>query len=117
MKFMMEQGYDVEEGSSQAFQRWLADNEDELAKACPAGIEYLGTFTAIYSSEKQAGQYKTYWRMDSYAAQDAFAAAMREGGRFAELVEAATGFTDQRNDAAWSNGLYKAVTDASIWGE
>jgi hypothetical protein len=24
---------------------------------------------------------------------------------------------DQERDADWSNGLYKAVTDLSIWGE
>ncbi|MDX1621831.1 MAG: hypothetical protein R3320_12615 [Nitriliruptorales bacterium] len=118
MQFIMEQGFDLEEGQTREFQSWLESNEAELAKSCPTGVEYLGTFTAIYTSEKQAGTMRTYWRMDSYAAQDRFAAAMKEeGNRFGELLNEAVSFSDQRNDANWSNGLFKALVDASIIGE
>ena len=42
---------------------------------------------------------------------------MKEGGAFANLLEEMTKFIDQDRDADWSSGLYKAVTDASIWGD
>jgi hypothetical protein len=55
--------------------------------------------------------------MDSYGAQDAMAAAMREGGAYAALVDELGRFVDQDRDADWSNGLYKAVTDLSMWAD
>ena len=45
------------------------------------------------------------------------AAAMKEDGDFASLIEAMTDFVDQERDADWSNGLYKSVTDISLWGD
>ena len=45
------------------------------------------------------------------------AAAMKEGGAFASLFEETARCIDIDRDADWSSGLYKAVTDASIWGE
>ena len=117
MNFIAEMGFDVKEGRTKDLQAWLQDNEAELAKECPPGIEYLGTYTAIYNPDTTLGSCRIYWRMDSYAAQDRFAAAMKDGGRFAELIEEQTAFVDQRNEANWSSGLYKAIADASIWGE
>ena len=117
MRFIVEQGFDVKEGKVREYQEWLQANEDEIVTHCPEGIEYLGTYTAIYTSEKSAGTFKSYWQMDSYAAHDRFAAAMREDSRFSELIGEATSFVDQANDANWSNSLFKAVVDASVWGE
>ena len=42
---------------------------------------------------------------------------MKEGGAFADLFKELTQFIDQDREADWSSGLYKAVTDASIWGD
>ena len=71
----------------------------------------------MYSSEKHSGAFRQFFRMESYGSQDAFAAAMKEGGSFAALIEGMTEFVDQERDADWSNGLYKAVTDISLSGE
>ncbi len=118
MNFVAEQGFDVKKGQSIEFQRWLADNEAALASACPEGVEYLGTFANIFSSEKDSGAYRTLWAMDSYGAMDSFAEAMKEGGTFAQLVDAmARFFLDAVDGGDWSNILSRRVTTAAMWGE
>lgn len=71
----------------------------------------------MYSSEKHSGAFRQFFRMERYGSQDTFAAAMKEGGSFSNLVEGVTEFVDQEREADWSNGLYKAVTDISLCGE
>jgi hypothetical protein len=117
MEFIAEFGFDVKKGQAQDFQRWLSENESKVAATCPSGVEYVGTYAVIYSSEKHSGGYRQLFRLDSYGAQDTMAAAMKEGGEFANLVEGMSEFVDQDREADWSNGLYKAVTDTSMWGE
>jgi hypothetical protein len=115
MDFIAEFGFDVKQGKAQEFQKWLAENESKIAAACPPGVEYVGTYAVIYTSEKHAGGFRQYLRLDSYGAQDLLAAAMKEGGDFATLVDEVSQFVDQDRTADWSNGLYKAVTDTSFW--
>ena len=115
MEFITEVGFDVATGRVLAFQQWLADNEAALAAACPEGVEYLGTFAAIYSSEKHTGSFREMYRLDSYAAQDSMAAAMTAGGEFARLQQEFNEFLDFERGADRSNGLFKRVTDAVLW--
>jgi hypothetical protein len=117
MNFIAEFGFDVKKGQSRDLQRWLSENESKVAAACPSGIEYVGTYAVVWSSEKRSGGYRQLFRMESYGSQDTFAAAMQEGGDFAKLMEEASQFVDQDREADWSNGLYKAVTATSFWGE
>lgn len=117
MDFIAEFGFDVKKGRAQDFQRWLSENDSKVAAACPSGVEYVGTYAVIYSSEKHSGGYRQLFRMESYGSQDTLAAAMKEGGAFANLIEEMTEFFDQDREADWSNGLYKAVADTSLWGE
>jgi hypothetical protein len=118
MDFIAEFGFDVKKGQARDLQRWLSENESKLAAACPSGTEYVGTYAVIYTSEKHAGGYRQLFRMESYGSQDTLAATMKEeGGTFATLYEEMSQFVDQDRDADWSSGLYKAVTDASMWGE
>jgi hypothetical protein len=117
MDFMSEFGFSVKQGQARDFQRWLSENESKVSAACPSGVEYIGTYAVIYTSEKQSGAYRQFFRMESYGSQDTLAAAMKEGGAFASLFEEMSKFVDQDREADWSNGLYKAVTDTSIWGE
>ncbi len=115
MDFIASFGFDVQQGRSREFQAWLAENEEKLAESCPDGVEYLGDYVTIYSSEKEAGDYRAFFRFDSYGAQDNLAAAMKDGGTFASLVEEATNFVDSDKGANRSNELHKRVTEASIW--
>jgi hypothetical protein len=117
MDLIAEFGFDVKQGQARDFQRWLSENKSKLAAACPDGVEYIGTYSVIHSSEKHAGGYRQLLRLESYGSQDTLAAAMKDGGDFASLFEEISRFVDQDRDADWSSGLYKAVTDASIWGE
>lgn len=115
MHFIAVQSYDIAEGKALEFQEWLAANEKELAANCPDGVEYMGTFVAIYSSTPAIGAWRSMWRFDSYGAQDAFAAAMKQDGIFAKLMSEAVAFGDNRNDARTGAELLKAAVDASIW--
>lgn len=118
MDFISEFGFDVITGKGKEFQEWLAANEEKLAQGAPKGWEYIGTYAAVISTEKEAGDYRQLWRHQSYADQDTFAAAMREGGLFAQLMdESATRFIDQERGARFSQSILKAVVDTSIWGE
>ena len=55
MNFINEFGFDVKKGRAQDFQRWMSENESKLAAACPSGVEYVGTYAVMYSSEKHSG--------------------------------------------------------------
>ncbi len=117
MNFIAEFGFDVKKGQAQDLQRWLSENESKIPAACPRGVEYIGTYAVVQTSEKHAGGFRQLFRLESYGSQDTMAAAMKEGGAFASLIEGMSKFIDQDRGADWSSGLYKAVTDASMWGE
>ena len=117
MNFVAEFGFDIRQGKVREFQEWLSGAESKLAAACPAGVEYVGTYAAIYSSEKHAGAFRQFFRLESYGSQDALAAAGKEGGDFRDVLNAMNEFVDQDRAANWSNGLFKKVTEATIWDE
>jgi len=118
MRFIQEQGFTIKLGQEEAYQQWLVANEAALAAAAPAGIKYLGTFTTVYTTEKQSGWYKMYLELDSYGAQDTLAATMKdEASDFSRLMREAIRFGDYDHAAPWSSGLYKAVVDATVWDQ
>ena len=79
-------------------------------------MKYLGTFVTVFTSEKQSGFYKTYLELDSYAALDRLALATKDtSSDWGRLLEESSQFGDYDYDAPWSNGLYKAVVDATIF--
>lgn len=117
MNFLHINGFDPKEGKTRELQQWLSANEEKLALECPKGVEYVGTYFAVHSSEKGAGTVRSLWRMDSYAAQDAFSQTMKEGGTFARLMDEMSAFVDERNDAHWSDVVLRKATDAAVWGE
>jgi hypothetical protein len=116
MRFISESGYTVKVGEEEAHQKWLEENEPAFAAAAPEGVKYLGTFAMVFSSEKQSGFYKTYMELDSYGAMDRLAAAAKdESSDFGRLLRESSRFADYDLAAPWSNGLYKAVVDATIF--
>ena len=66
MRFIQESGFSVRVGQAEAFQRWLAANERGSARTHP-GPEYLGTYVAVFTSEKTAGEYRFLERLSHYA--------------------------------------------------
>jgi hypothetical protein len=116
MRFIQQFGYTVKVGKDEAHQRWLIDNNERLRKGMPPGTKYLGTFSVIFSSEKQAGSYMALFELDSYAALDASAAANKDpNSEFGKLLRDVSQFWDLDLNAPWSNGLWKDVIDTTIW--
>lgn len=117
MSFIAQFGGDLKEGKAREFQEWLSANEKEYANAFPPGSKYLGTYFAIYSSEKEGGNVHTFIEMESYATQDALAAEGRNPeSLYGKLQNEAFGFFDQQS-SNWTNALYKNVTAATVYGE
>ena len=118
MRFISETGFTVKAGEEEAHQRWWDENEPALAASTPEGVKYIGTFIMVFTSEKQSGFYKTYLEFDSYGAMDRLAAATRDpDSEFGRLLRESSAFADYDLSAPWSNGLYKAVVDASIFDQ
>ena len=116
MKFIQEFGYTVKVGQEQAHQKWVTENDERLRKGAPPGWKYIGTFTAVYSTEKHAGGYRLLMELDSYGALDAGAATMKDSNsEWNKLVLESSKFTDADWNMPWSSELLKNVMDATIW--
>ena len=116
MRFVQEFGYSVPPGKNEQHQAWVAANEEALRAAHPDGTRLIGIFATVYSSEKQAGFYRVFTELDSYAAIDRLAAAAKDdGSEFGRLIREHSAFMDYSWDAPYSNGLHKAVVDATVF--
>lgn len=116
MRFIQEFGFNVKRGQDEQFQEWLRANEDALTKAHPEGSRYLGTFSVIYTSEKEAGEYRTLVQHESYAALDRDAAAQLDAkSEYGRLLRQFTEFLDVHPLTPWSRSLYKATVDTTLW--
>jgi hypothetical protein len=116
MRFIQESGFTIKVGQEEAHQQWLAENEERLARAHPDGTRYIGTFAVVFSTDKDSGLYRSFIELDSYGAMDRLAAASKDASsEFGRLMREWSAFGDWDLNAPWSNGLYKAVVDASIW--
>lgn len=114
MDFVSVQGFDVPAGKMGALQEWLVKHDEKLREAAPEGCEYVGTYVAVQTSEKKAGNVFVLWQLNSYGAQDALAAAGAEDGKFRELVNGFLSFVDLDSEE-WSSILLKAVVDATMY--
>ena len=115
MDFIALYGYDLKEGKSEAYQQWLRDVDGEWRAAMPEGTEYVGTYAAVHTSEKRAGQMYTIYRLDSYAAQDRLAAATSEGP-LGKIMNDSLEYVTFGAGSGWSNILLKSMSDAVVWG-
>jgi hypothetical protein len=116
MALIQEFGYSVKVGMEEAHQRWMEKNEKRLAAAHPAGTRYIGTYVVVFSSDKQSGSYRSLIELDSYAAIDRMAAAMKDPkGKLGKLMREWSAFGDYDWNAGWSQGLFRSVVDATIW--
>ena len=117
MDFLAITGFDVKPGKSRELQEWARANSAALSANAPDGIELVGIYAAMFSSEKQTGHYRIIWRMDSYGAMDRFAAAVPGNPELARLMDELDSFTDYRLGTGSSNELLKSVADTTIWGD
>ncbi len=117
MDFLNISGFSVKSGKNREFQEWVRANSSALAKAAPKGIELVGIYASIFSSEKHSGSYKIVMRMDSYGAMDRFAAAAGDNSDFARLLDELGSFSDLRLGTDYSGELLKSVADVTIWAD
>jgi hypothetical protein len=116
VRFIQEFGYTVKIGQEEAHQKWVIENDERLRKAAPPGTKYIGTFVAVFSTDKQAGGYRFLMELDSYGALDAGAAAAKDpNSEWTRLGLESSQFTDTDWNKPWSNELLKNVVDATIW--
>lgn len=116
MKFIQVIGYTVKAGQEEAHQKWLIQNEERLRKAAPPGTKYIGTFAAVFSSEKAAGGYRALFELDSYGALDAGAAAAKDpDSDWHKLSMEVSKFGETDWTLPYSNELLKNVVEATIW--
>jgi hypothetical protein len=116
MRFIQEFGYSVKPGMDEEHQAWLVANEQRLAESYPEGTSHIGVFATVFSSEKQAGFYRVFAELDSYAALDRFAAAAKDASSdFGRLIREHSRFSDLSWNAPYSNGLHKVVVDATVF--
>jgi hypothetical protein len=115
MRFIQEFGYTVKVGQDEAHQRWLVENDARLRAAAPPGSKYIGTFAAIFSSEKQAGSYRFLMELESYAILDTLAAVSKDpDSEWGRLGRESSQFVDTDLNAPWSNTLMKDILDATV---
>jgi hypothetical protein len=114
--FIWDSGYDLKEGSTGDFVKWLSTNEAALREATPAGIDYIGTYAAVQSSEKTAGRFHTLFGANSYGDMDTFASAAADG-EFGRLLDEMFRFSDQSNTANGSMTTLKSATATTYWGD
>jgi hypothetical protein len=115
MRFINVQGFCVKLDKQGEFQRWVIANEERIRKSYPAGTEYGGIYAAVFSTEKNAGEF--YWLdiQDSYAALDRGAALAKDAASdYAKISEEFIQFVDTDRLAGSSHILLKSVVDATI---
>jgi hypothetical protein len=118
MRFIQEFGFTIKVGMEEAHQQWIAANEEAFARAHPEGTRYLGIFATVFTTDKQAGGYRSFIELDSYAAMDRLAAAAKDASSdFGRLNREWSVFADWDSNAPWSSGLFKAVVDATVWDQ
>lgn len=116
VSLIFEQGFNIKRGHEEAFQEWATKNDELTKKATPPGVEYLGTYVVTFTSEKEAGEYRTLWRLDSYAAFDTFMEAVRDADSdWGRLNREFTEYLDASLGSQWSFSLYRPLGEAVIW--
>lgn len=116
MSLIFEQGFNIKRGQEVAFQKWIADNDAALKKSTPPGVEFLGAYVVAMTSEKQAGEYRTLLRLESFANFDAMTESNRdEKGDWGRLNRELTEFLDAPIGAEFSFSVYRPLIGAVLW--
>jgi hypothetical protein len=116
MDFISEDGYEVKLGMEEEYQQWVIDHADELRRATPDGVEYIGTYVMTWGNDTDRGSWRDLFRLDSYAALDRMAAATKEpDSALGRLFREGSRFIDMRRyPERWTHNLFKSVVDATV---
>ena len=116
MDFISEQGYEIRFGMEEEYQRWLIDHREELKRAMPAGVEYLGSYAVVMGNGYEGGSWRDLLRLDSYGALDRLAAEAKDANSaLGRLTRDVNHFLDvSRHPERWTQILLKNVVDATV---
>lgn len=116
MDFITEDGYQVKPEMQEEYQQWIIDNQAAMRRALPEGVEYIGTYVAVFGNDYTGGGWRDLFRIDSYGALDRLAAeSKRPDSELARLQRESGRFIDMdRSPERWTHNLYKNVVDATI---
>src|SRR5919199_1491279 len=93
MRFIWEQGFTLRPDKAQAFQTWLRENEARLERAHPDGVQYLGTYGVVFTSEKDSGDCRIFLAFENYADIELMSAAQKDdNSELGQLVREASEF-------------------------
>ena len=116
MSLIWEQGFNIKRGKEEAYQKWMTEHDAAYKEATPPGVEYLGTYIVVMSSEKHAGEYRALLRIESFASIDTmFELARDEKSVWGRLSREETEFWDLPVGADFSFGIYRPLIGAVIW--
>lgn len=116
-KVVVEWGYEVTRAESDAFHAWLAANEDALAKGCPSGVTYLGTYGVFAQSERTLGAYRTIWAFESLGSLESLAREVSVSSEFGKRLAELIGFRDESIGASRSQQIYQPAAGAVRTGQ
>jgi hypothetical protein len=115
MRFMELNGFSVRQDRQVEFQEWVARNEEQIAGTYPGGSEFGGIYTAVFATDKDAGEFFWVEFHDSYAALDRNAALAKDPtSEMARVAAEFLRFVDPDRAAGWSRTLLKSVVDATV---
>lgn len=117
MDFISEQGYHIKFGMEEEYQQWLIDHRDELKRAMPTGVEYLGSYAVVMGNGFEGGAWRDLLRLDSYGALDRIAAESKDpNSEMGRLWRESSRFVDvSRHPERWTQVLLKNAVDATVF--
>lgn len=112
MALIYEWGFFIKPEALVELQDWLAQNEENLARAAPEGLEYLGTYRPVWAPEQRCDLYQV-WRWRRANEFNLRAAAGADKGAFARLASEFLAFVDDGRTEEETFRLHRSVTEAS----
>lgn len=110
MALIYEWGFFVKPDRLDLLRDWLEDNEPELARAAPEGLEYLGTYMPVWAPEQRCDMYQV-WRWRRAGEFNLRAAADAERGSFARLASEFLTFVDDSRTDDETFRLHRSVIE------
>ncbi len=105
----------VRDGQADKMLEWLSKNEEPLAEAAPAGLQWIGLYGTVFGGRDWG--WHLFIGLDSYGAMDQLAAAGRDpGSDFGKLLTQLFSFFIMGDDAPGGRWLHRAAPDIVNWG-
>lgn len=109
MALIYEWGFFIRPDGMEPLREWLTEHEEELARAAPEGLEYLGTYLPVWAPEQRCDMYQV-WRWRRAGEFNLRAAAGADQGAFARLASEFLDFVDHARTDEETFRLHRSVT-------